>query len=111
MTHVVERLYNDFINASDAAAQNHQARGRVLEIEKQLCTELAKEKGTIVIRNLRFQLSVVLVGGVRYEYFRVLTERAAADTDVEYRFPRRTEVPDVISVPDPWRDPRRRIGD
>lgn len=105
--HPVERLYNDYVAASDAAARGRD-RGRMLDIEKQLCAELARAQGHVTIRNAVFSLSVTIIDGQRLEYFKVVVREERRFSDVECTFPRRsTDVPDVIPLSaQRWRDPR-----
>lgn len=107
--HAVERLYNAYIVASDAASRGH-GRSQMLDLEKQICAELDRAHGHVTIRDMHFHLHVAIIGAVRFEYFKmvVMTERRVSD--VACSFPRRsTDVPAVIpvaAIQKPWRDPR-----
>lgn len=83
MTHNIERLYSDFVQASDVMVPNHV---HVLQLEADICSLLAHERGgTFTANGTTWTLARVAIGKVRLNYFRVTTVRHPESLSDDWR--------------------------
>ncbi len=74
MTTAIERLYAEFLAATDRAARFASAeyKAHVAQLEKEICDNLATQGGSVTVGNINWALIEVAIGKDRLHYFKVL---------------------------------------
>jgi hypothetical protein len=98
MTSALERLYAEFLEATDRSARavSDEYKAHVLRLENDICIHLASQGGTVTIGRIQWVLVEVLIGRDRLAYFKTLIAHDRVEGAGGFSFERHQSDVDIV---------------